>query len=181
MVRSPWGMTKARGMARVVARVLKNVDPPRLWDAARVELPPELPGDDLAEEEYDYSLEGAHRLFREQWCVGGFTAYELVTDLRHTILLRDAVDVDTWCHLGPGATRGLGRVFGGDVERFSQQRDQAEMLTLARRLLAHSRSARYWPAEWPRWEMREVEHWLCEVSKYNVALEGGRMKRRYRR
>ena len=35
--------------------------------------------------------------------MGGFMAYEVVTDLRWTRYLRDAPDVMTWAHAGPGA------------------------------------------------------------------------------
>jgi hypothetical protein len=39
-----------------------------------------------------------------------------------------------------------------------------------------------WPTDWPRWEMREVEHWLCEYDKWcRVMKDKKRMKRRYQR
>jgi len=46
------------------------------------------------------------------WGGGGFMAYELVSDLRHTPVLRDATDINTWANAGPGAKRGLNRVQG---------------------------------------------------------------------
>jgi hypothetical protein len=54
------------------------------------------------------------------------------------------------------------------------------MRELMRELLHMSRDPQYWPAAWPAWEMREVEHWLCETSKYVTAQSGARLKRRYR-
>jgi len=38
------------------------------------------------------------------------------------------------------------------------------------------------PLHWElpgRWEMREVEHWLCEYDKYRRAASGKRMKRKF--
>ena len=46
--------------------------------------------------------------------IGGFVAYEIVTDLRHTPVLQDAFDTMTWAYVGPGAARGLKRL-GYDI------------------------------------------------------------------
>jgi hypothetical protein len=132
------------------------------------------------------------------WCrspnLGPFMTYEVACDLRHTALLRRAKDLCWWANLGPGARRGLNRIFRGLTGRAADAAipdddAQDEM----RQLLKLSRDARYWPkgrqgvamelglgyadkfkAElclmdpraWPRWEMREVEHTLCEFDKY---------------
>jgi hypothetical protein len=70
-----------------------------------------------------------------------------------------------------------------------------------RELLELSRAPRYWPQKvagdaygcdgyglddvtctgpWPRWEMRECEHWLCEFDKINRVLNGeGEPRGRY--
>ena len=45
-------------------------------------------------------------------CCGMFVAYEIVSDLRWTSLLKGASDIMTWANPGPGATRGLNRLFG---------------------------------------------------------------------
>jgi hypothetical protein len=89
-------------------------------------------------------------------CMGDFMAYEVVSDLRHTALLKDAEDIMTWANFGPGSSRGLERVFGKGVSQ----------LAAAKALLRISRNKKYWPQEWPEWEMREVEHTLCEFDKY---------------
>lgn len=47
--------------------------------------------------------------------IGPFMAYEIVTDLRHTCILRNAPDILTWANAGPGAMRGLNRIFGRDI------------------------------------------------------------------
>jgi hypothetical protein len=35
-----------------------------------------------------------------------------------------------------------------------------------------------WPEAWRPWEMREVEHWLCEYDKWRRGMGGQRLKRR---
>lgn len=127
--------------------------------------------------------------------IGPFMAYEIVSDLRWTSVARHASDINRWCHIGPGATRGLGRIVAGNPSLFSQKRDQALMLDLCRALLGRSRDPKFWPwaasiyddyggPNW-NWEMREVEHWLCEFDKHERATEiiqgrgVGHMKRRY--
>jgi len=105
-----------------------------------------------------------------QWlsssCLGPFMTYEIVCDLRHTKLLAHAKDIMTWAHFGPGGARGLQRVAGNGAG-----------LEAAQELLKLSRQQQYWPRAWPPWEMREVEHTLCEFEKYSRMQNGeGRMK-----
>lgn len=121
----------------------------------------------------------------EQLCnveyLGRFMAYEVVTDLRHTYLLCEAPDIDTWASAGPGCARGLGWISSDHPDQFAYQTssDQSIMLNMMRQLLAHSREARYWPTNWPAWEMREVEHTLCEYDKWRRGLRGERLKRKF--
>jgi hypothetical protein len=155
------------------------------------------------------TLESVWSWLKEFPFQGPFHAYEVVSDLRHTALLDRAPDILTWANPGPGAQRGLNRIRGrvngsprkpkhkwrpGGVPR---EQFVAEM----RELLELSRDPRYWPQKvagdaygcdgygldnvtcagpWPRWEMREVEHWLCEFDKYNRVLNGeGEPRGRY--
>jgi hypothetical protein len=95
--------------------------------------------------------------------------YEIACDLRHTKLLQRANDIMTWAHFGPGGAKGLARVAGKDAG-----------LDGARELLKLSLNKKYWPREWPKWEMREVEHTCCEFEKYSrTALGEGRPKGKY--
>jgi len=119
------------------------------------------------------SLQAAHAALVEAPLQGPFTAYEIVSDLRHS-LFRHAPDIMTWANPGPGAQRGLRRVFG------TERSNKAQRLLQMQELLQLSRpQSFYWPESWPQWEMREVEHWLCEFDKYQRAGEGGKMKRRF--
>lgn len=141
--------------------------------------------------------------------MGPFMAYEVVTDLRHTALLDRAPDIMTWANPGPGAFRGLNRIAGRDL-RASVPRELAikEMRALLEysrhprywpqfKRIRHdmvdasypSRELMYQMAHidregedhWPAWEMREVEHTLCEFDKYERArLDEGRPRQVFR-
>jgi hypothetical protein len=126
-------------------------------------------------------LEAAWADLKELDYMGPFMAYEVVTDLRHTPVLNEAKDIMTWGNLGPGAIRGIGWVVANNPEQFANtSKQQKEMLNLMHELLLLSKTKEFWPQEWPGWEMHEVEMWLCEYAKYRNAMEGERLKRRYR-
>jgi hypothetical protein len=119
------------------------------------------------------TLEGAWLWFKCQPYLGKFHSYEIVTDLRWTCVLEKASDKMSWCSVGPGARRGLNRVHERDKRDRSRSTEQ--MLDEMRFLLKCSEERTYWPTEWPRWEMRDVEHTLCEFDKYErVRLGEGR-------
>lgn len=62
---------------------------------------------------------------------GPFMAYEVVTDLRHTRYLRNAPDIWTWANAGPGAIRGLNRLYGRDLAAKPRpEQTNAEMIEL---------------------------------------------------
>lgn len=112
--------------------------------------------------------------------LGGFMAYELVSDLRWTPVLDQAVDIMTWANAGPGCARGLGWVVAEDSSIFNcGPGNQKIMLELMQQILELSKNSVFWPAEWKPWEMREVEHWSCEFDKYKRAESGDRLKRRF--
>lgn len=107
----------------------------------------------------------------------GFCAYEIVSDLRHTCLLEDATDLMTWCNPGPGCMRGLRNVLDIPSPSYHHKvlKDwQPEMIALLKKINNEL------PKDMPRFEMRELEHSLCEFSKYERARTGeGYIKRRY--
>ncbi len=157
MVKSPKGMTKAAGLLECAAAVRERC------------FTMEVPG----------TLEEMHRNICEFAYVGRFLAYEIVTDLRHTIL-HQASDIDTWASAGPGCARGLGWLMSDDPRKFTYgpEKQQQHMLSLMREMLPAINSS--WP--WPHrpWEMREVEHVLCEFAKYTELKRGKRPKRYWR-
>jgi hypothetical protein len=98
------------------------------------------------------------------YCVGGFMAYEMVSDMRHTPLLNTATDIMTWANPGPGCKRGLqrlGMLWKRDEDAIESMKD----------LLRHSWNERglvncSLPLDFPNLEMRDIEHSLCEFDKY---------------
>lgn len=127
------------------------------------------------------TLEECHSLLSEFSYLGGFSAYEVVTDLRHTYLLENAPDIMTWCNPGPGCARGLKRLAGEDLHGLPAARGckaPKDYLEQMQRLLKlANRKLR----KMPRFEMREIEHSLCEFDKYERArLNDGHMKRGYK-
>lgn len=156
----------------------------------------------------EVSLESVWDWLRQFPYLGDFMAYEIVTDLRWS-LLQHAPDIMTWANPGPGATRGLGRVFENNKDRWNQHRDKPHLIGLMQSLLEYSQDAGLWPqmlpqqyiddglgawytdncdydkrfqqqGDWPAWEMREVEHTLCEFDKYERARTGeGRPRGRF--
>lgn len=166
IIMSPQGTKKIDGICGLVGDMWKARH--RLLEVAREE----------------GTLEGLWRSLITYPYLGGFMAYEIVTDIRHTDLLKDAPDVDTWCNPGPGCCRGLLRVLGqtpptnktGGTKRHGlklppgTQETMLGLLQLVRKNLPHM----------PKFEMREVEHSLCEFDKYERMLwEQGRSKRMY--
>lgn len=106
---------------------------------------------------------------------GGFLAYEVATDLRHTRYLKNAPDIMTWANAGPGAKRGLNRIFGRNLNKaLSQEQALDEM----RWLLGESKD---WLKDYmPSLEMRDIEHSLCEADKYLRVKHGeGRPRAKY--
>lgn len=116
------------------------------------------------------SLEATFNVLLLVHNVGHFMAYEMVTDLRHTPVLEDAVDTMTWANVGPGAMRGL--------LRLDSSARPASGLDRMRDLLA--RSPEHLEAHVPPLELRDVEHALCETDKHCRVMYGeGRPRSRY--
>jgi hypothetical protein len=124
------------------------------------------------------TLKRFHHLLTRYPGLGGFMAYEVVCDLRYTSILEEATDVLTWCNPGPGCCRGLHRITGKTIPAQSAAEGcprPPKWEATMRALLSRCRK------DFPDFEMREVEHSLCEFDKYERARTGsGQMKRRYK-
>lgn len=167
MIKSPLRMNKVDGLLQCIDAVNKDI--PHL--AAHIE-------------PYETTLEGVHEVLCGYPYLGPFMAYEMVTDLRRSPVLNSAPDIDKWASAGPGAARGLDRYFGDRLGTRSHNSpaSRARMNEEMRQILEIARSPDLglWPQDWPRWEMREVEHTLCEFDKYQRARLGeGRPKQRF--
>ena len=102
--------------------------------------------------------------------VGKFIAYEIITDLRHTRYLNSAYDIYTWANPGNGAVRGAERVMGCYVHGMVRNWERGFICDYMKALLDVSRD--YLPGEFPKLEMRDIEHTLCEFDKYERARLG---------
>jgi hypothetical protein len=119
--------------------------------------------------------QGFERLVRA-YGFGGFVTYEVITDLRWTRYLQDAADIMTWANAGPGAIRGLNRLLGANVKGHMRQADANEYMQGLLEL-----SHYYLEDHMPAWEMRTVEHTLCELDKYErVRLGQGRPRMKFK-
>lgn len=130
------------------------------------------------------TMQGLHEVLCEYPYVGKFMAYEIVTDMRFTQLMGNPPDRNSWASAGPGAARGLSRVVYGELGHYNYHSDEdQEMLNkgMVKLLKMSWGKLKLWPLEWPSWEMREVEHTLCEFDKYERARLGeGRPKQLFR-
>lgn len=119
------------------------------------------------------SLQGTTVAFAGFYGIGGFLAYEIACDLTYSpAWLADAPDRWTWAHLGPGARRGLARVWGHADGKWRGPESMAAAFDAL------------WPAVKRLWrgrplECRDLEHSLCEFDKYERVRCGGTYRRRY--
>ncbi len=119
------------------------------------------------------SLRQAWLWFKQHKGIGDFIAYEIVSDLRHTWYLENAYDIHTWANPGPGALRGLTRVWGHHPKTRRKNGfifPKADAIAAMQLLLEKSKDRL--PDWMPPWEMRDVEHWLCEFDKYERIRHG---------
>ncbi len=179
IISSPKGMRKLPGILSIV----ENFCLTQNWD---------MQGAKMIRTTPSFTLEAVWDWLKTIKYFGPFHSYEIVTDLRHTSLLEKSPDVMLWANPGPGARRGLNRVHGREKSDHSKTR--GHMIEEMRELLEYSRDPKLWPTckidtnklwlydhEWPTWEMREVEHTLCEFDKYErVRLGEGRPRGVYR-
>lgn len=158
MIASPSKVPKYEGICKRITKVWKE----RQWILDQISA--------------DCSLENCQNTLIQFDGLGAFMAYEIVCDLRHTAILQDATDVDTWCNVGPGANRGLYRINDYELDKnhpshLSDELEQInDLLKLARKKLKRI----------PKLELREIEHSLCEWDKYERCLwKQGKSKRKY--
>jgi len=164
MVHTPYGMNKLMGCLKLIDDAIKD-------NKRRIDF--------ILNVNFS-TQEAVWNMLLPADCFGPFMAYEVVTDLRHTYLLENAPDIMTWANPGPGACLGLSQLVGENVS-YSSQNHRAAAVVCMRKLLELSRLGRHWgEGEWPVWEMRTVEHWLCEFHKYCKVRAGKRMKRRFK-
>ena len=126
------------------------------------------------------SMRIATELLQKYNTVGPFVAYEIACDLRFTRLLNMPSDALWWANAGPGAMRGIHRLMTGRASRPKMMPDYvAVMRDLLERSPGHLK-LHVRDCKWP-FEMREIEHSLCEFDKFRrVEKKEGRPRSRYR-
>lgn len=129
------------------------------------------------------SMEKAVEILQCIPTVGSFVAYEIACDLRFTKVLNNARDVLAWANPGPGAKRGIRRLLYGSAEKkggkpIDWNSAMRELLTMVPKdLQKHLDMTK----EGVPFEMREIEHSLCEFDKYMRVKNGeGKPRSRYR-
>ncbi len=125
------------------------------------------------------SLEEMWTKLRELPGCGNFIAYEIATDLRWTRYYQPEALSDhlSWGNPGPGAVRGINRIINKDKDKPIGRREDyikvmAHLTEIANALpqLKHM----------PRFEVRDIEHSLCETDKMLRVKNGeGRPKQLY--
>ncbi len=166
----PWySWTKQQYMAKIVlGRVFEAQDKfYNMWNC----------GDEFKLGLAQPTLQEVHQWFMQFHGWGEFMSYEVVTDLRHTRYLENAPDIMTWANAGPGAKRGLNRLFNRPLDApMSQKLANEEM----KYLLKLSQRPGNLEEHVPALEMRDIEHSLCETDKYLRVLNGeGRPRAKY--
>lgn len=200
MTKTPTGLNKLDGMLRVIEWFVEGnwraVADDMLLDKRGLAPLKSEGGFVRRDPTVPWSLEELWSWLRRFPFIGDFTAYEIVTDLRHTALLENAPDVNKWANPGPGAKRGLNVMHGRPLKSGVRREVYIEEMML---LLEASRDPEYWPqkgsqwyevasrssnwpkGEWPAWELRDVEHTLCEFFKYErVRTTGQGTRQRFR-
>ena len=129
------------------------------------------------------SLHQTWESLKEEKHMGPFMAYEIVTDLRHTYLLQDAPDIMSWANPGPGAKRGLMRIMNKEITHRGEKIlfNNKQCIDMMRVIMSNiNEHGLVENGFWPRWEMRDVEHTLCEFDKYERVRTGlGRPRSTY--
>lgn len=177
------GLPKLPGVLRCVEEFMRteyDVPLPGVHDKDEVHWGWEQMTDWMLRNPGHVSLEQVHGWLAQHRYLGGFMAYEVVTDLYQTALLRNAPDIGTWANPGPGAARGLNRIFQRPLTQKSGA--TSTMLNEMRDILKASRHPALWPFAKKRpWDMRTVEHTLCEFDKYErTRLGEGRPRQTYK-
>jgi len=125
----------------------------------------------------DNLMEKAFKKLLNVYMIGDFTAYEIVCDFRFTKLLQEAKDRLTWANIGPGAKRGLRRLGMDESVQSIIDLYNLAFKYAKYRIKIHLSNAQ----QYPPFELREIEHSLCEFDKYErIRLGEGRPKQKYK-
>lgn len=129
-----------------------------------------------AYKEHDRWEDAAGALMRVEGFGGtGFMAKEVLQDCMLTAFMAGAADRETWSPCGPGARRGLNRIYGLAIDSSWKEEDAlGAMQDLRDEVLKH------WPKGFPALDLHDIQFALCEWDKYQrVALGEGKPRSKY--
>lgn len=99
--------------------------------------------------------------------IGPFMSKEIALDMMLTPVLENATDKLTWTPAGPGAIRGLNRLFGRPTQAgMSQQKAVAEMKDVLGALTASGAIMPDFPRLGVEFGVTDLQFCLCEFDKY---------------
>lgn len=106
-----------------------------------------------------------------------FMAKELVLDTRYTSFWKEQpTDKNTWTPIGPGSKRGAARILGYTDNRSLTNEETVEVC-----INLFKQHKAYWPKDYVKLELHDLQFQLCEVSKYEkVRLGQGRPRNKYK-
>lgn len=103
----------------------------------------------------------------------GFMAKEILLDVM--LAGWKPIDASTWTPVGPGARRGLNRVFCRDLNAPIRAEQMQKEITRLRERIALD-----WPSDWKKLTQHDIQFSLCEYDKYcRVAFGEGRPRSVY--
>lgn len=121
------------------------------------------------------SLKQFHQRLLLEYGMGSFLAAQIVADTKHTDLLNNVPDWDTWAAPGPGSQRGLNRVLGRPVDSPWKPEDWLQSLLAVRNLVLPKL-----PRALRTLDAQNLQNCLCEFDKYERArLNTGRPKQNF--
>jgi hypothetical protein len=99
--------------------------------------------------------------------LGGFTAYEVVVDFSYSSLT--GYTDDDWVNPGPGCRRGLNRIYPGLGNNLEECREKIKWLRMSQRQWFKDYGLPFFFWQGKELTLRNIEHSLCEFSKYMKA------------
>lgn len=153
MIRGYEGQAKWRSIPEALLRVYED----------RFELASEI--------NYNQRLEQATKMIvgKKYWGWGPFMAYQAALDFSYTPILSRATDINTWCHFGPGAQKGLKLIWPSEHELTDLQKGIYLLRQQSNHLKDHVALL----------NLQDIEFALCELQKYWRIKQGGKMKEKY--
>lgn len=124
----------------------------------------------LAPNETD-TLRSFHARLIEPFGFGLFTAGQVVADMKHAPVLKNAVDWKTFAVSGPGSLKGLNLICGRELTQRWHENDWHATLLEARKAILPSL-----PKALRTLDAQNIEHGLCELFKWHRIQNGGRSK-----